>query len=96
SAELTPRTEPVSAAAAHPAVAFPARDAAGADPHAVGDRLTAEAGALTTVADAAALGDRLTAMTDGLGTVTEDVTGLDIGDATVRTSVLERIADVLG
>ncbi|WEH34691.1 DNA repair ATPase [Streptomyces sp. AM 4-1-1] len=95
-AELTTRTEDDIASAAQRAVAFLARDDAFADHHADVERLTAEAGALTTVADAAALGDRLTAMTDGLGTVTEVVTGLDIGDATARTSVLERIADVLG
>ncbi|CAO0829201.1 ATPase AAA-type core domain-containing protein OS=Streptomyces microflavus OX=1919 GN=Smic_38040 PE=4 SV=1 [Streptomyces microflavus] len=40
--------------------------------------------------------DRLAVMTDGLATVTDVVAGLEIGDATVRTSILERIAQVLG
>ncbi|CAM5514858.1 DNA repair ATPase OS=Streptomyces griseus subsp. griseus (strain JCM 4626 / NBRC) OX=455632 GN=SGR_3811 PE=4 SV=1 [Streptomyces griseus subsp. griseus] len=56
----------------------------------------AEAGALETVRDSSAVSDRLSAMTEGLTTVTDVVAGLDIGDATVRTSILERIAEVLG
>ncbi|MGW7559807.1 DNA repair ATPase [Streptomyces sp. NPDC054757] len=59
-------------------------------------RLTAEAEAIATVAGAAPVTERLDELADGLRTVTEVVTGLDIGDATVRTSVLERIAEVVG
>ncbi|MFJ8978897.1 DNA repair ATPase [Streptomyces sp. NPDC102282] len=59
-------------------------------------RITADAAGLETVADASAVGARLTEITDGLATVTDVVAGLDMGDATVRTSVLERIAEVMG
>ncbi|MFG2925546.1 DNA repair ATPase [Streptomyces sp. NPDC048305] len=59
-------------------------------------RLTEEAAGLKTVADAAAAAGRLTEITDGLGAVTEVVSSLDMGDTTVRTSVVERIAEVLG
>ncbi|MCX4862244.1 DNA repair ATPase [Streptomyces canus] len=60
------------------------------------ERLVADAGAIATVADAAPVAARLDEVADGLRTVTEVVAGLDIGDATVRTSVLERIGEVLG
>ncbi|MEV6163512.1 DNA repair ATPase [Streptomyces sp. NPDC052052] len=95
-AELAATTAEALDAAGRRAVAFLGRDDAFADHHEELDRLAAKVSELTTVADASALGDRLTEMTDGLGTVTEVVAGLDIGDATVRTSVLERIAEVLG
>ncbi|MFJ8002105.1 DNA repair ATPase [Streptomyces sp. NPDC096310] len=58
-------------------------------------RLTAEGDALATVAEAAPLTARLDELAAGLRTVTEVVAGLEIGDATVRTSILERIAGVL-
>ncbi|MEV6795210.1 DNA repair ATPase [Streptomyces sp. NPDC051320] len=64
--------------------------------HAETDRLTAEAEAIETVAAAAPVAGRLDELAEGLRTVTEVVTGLDIGDATVRTAVLERIAEVIG
>ncbi|MFC9430419.1 DNA repair ATPase [Streptomyces sp. NPDC056987] len=57
--------------------------------------LTAEGDALATVAEAAPVTARLDELAAGLRTVTEVVAGLDIGDATVRTSILERIAEVL-
>ncbi|MFF8915884.1 DNA repair ATPase [Streptomyces sp. NPDC015032] len=95
-AELTAATADDIESAAQRAVAFLGRDGAFAGYHEDIDRLTAEASALTAVVDASALGDRLTEMTDGLSTVTDVVAGLDIGDATVRTSILERIAEVLG
>ncbi|MFJ1842938.1 MULTISPECIES: DNA repair ATPase [unclassified Streptomyces] len=95
-AELTAATADDIESAAQRAVAFLGRDDAFAGYHEDIDRLTAEASALTAVVDASALGDRLTEMTEGLSTVTEVVAGLDIGDATVRTSILERIAEVLG
>ncbi|MBD2832753.1 MULTISPECIES: DNA repair ATPase [Streptomyces] len=82
--------------AAQRAVAFLAGEDAFAGYHEDLGRITAAAGESETVAEATAAGDRLTEITDGLGTVTEVVAGLDMGDATVRTSVLERIAEVLG
>ncbi|MBW5480784.1 DNA repair ATPase [Streptomyces bambusae] len=78
------------------AVAFFERTDAFAAHHEDIERLTEEAAAIATVADAAPLAGRLDTHTESLGTVTEVVAGLDIGDATVRTSILERIAEVLG
>ncbi|OYP13107.1 DNA repair ATPase [Streptomyces sp. FBKL.4005] len=60
------------------------------------DQLAADAEALTALAQAAPVEARLDRLADSLHTVTEVVSGLDIADATVRTSVLERIAEVLG
>ncbi|MFD8801508.1 DNA repair ATPase [Streptomyces atroolivaceus] len=82
--------------AARRAVAFLAREDAFAGYHEDLARITADAEGLDSVADASSAGDRLTEITEGLGTVTDVVAGLDMGDATVRTSVLERIAEVLG
>ncbi|MFE2011374.1 DNA repair ATPase [Streptomyces sp. NPDC059491] len=84
------------AAAARRAVAFLRRDDAFTGHHTDAARLTAEAGELTTAAGAAPLRDRLDTHTVGLRTLSEIVTGLDIADATVRTTILERIAEVLG
>lgn len=95
-AELAAATADDLASAGRRAVAFLARDDAFAGYHAAIARHTEEASTLATVTDAAALGDRLAGMTDGLSTVTDVVTGLDIGDGVVRTSILERIAEVLG
>ncbi|MFE9698423.1 DNA repair ATPase [Streptomyces sp. NPDC006270] len=95
-AELSARTEDDIASAAQRAVSFLAREDAFDAYHEDIAGLVAEAGALETVRDAAAVTDRLSAMTDGLSTVTDVVAGLEIGDATVRTSILERIAEVLG
>lgn len=95
-AELTATTAEDIEAAARRAVAFLARDDAFAGYHEDIARLTEEAAGIAAVTDAAALGDRLAAMTDGLSTVTDVVAGLDIGDGVVRTSILERIAEVLG
>ncbi|MER7173977.1 DNA repair ATPase [Streptomyces mesophilus] len=83
-------------AAARRAIAFLQREDAFADYHEDIERLTAQAEDIATVAEAATIGDRIEALTTGLRTLTEVVTGLDIGDATVRTAVLERIAGVLG
>ncbi|MFJ4691071.1 DNA repair ATPase [Streptomyces sp. NPDC088766] len=77
------------------AVAHLARDDAFADQHADVERLLADAAAVTTVAGAAPVAARIDELASGLGTVTEVVAGLDIGDATVRTAVLERISEVL-
>lgn len=78
------------------AVSFLAREDAFAGHHELIDALVTEAGALTTVAGTAPVAARLDELTDGLRTVTEVIAGLDIGDATVRTSILERVAEVLG
>ncbi|MEV7847248.1 DNA repair ATPase [Streptomyces cyaneofuscatus] len=95
-AELSARTEDDIDSAAQRAVSFLARDDAFDGYHEDIAGLVADAGALATVRDASAVTDRLAAMTDGLATVTDVVAGLEIGDATVRTSILERIAEVLG
>ncbi|MEU8670268.1 DNA repair ATPase [Streptomyces anulatus] len=95
-AELSARTEDDIASAAQRAVSFLARDDAFDGYHEDIAGLVADAGALETVRDASAATDRLSAMTEGLATVTDVVAGLEIGDATVRTSILERIAEVLG
>ncbi|MYR93625.1 MULTISPECIES: DNA repair ATPase [unclassified Streptomyces] len=95
-AELSARTEDDIASAAQRAVSFLAREDAFDGYHEDIAGLVADAGALATVRDASAVTDRLAAMTDGLATVTDVVAGLEIGDATVRTSILERIAEVLG
>ncbi|MFF7017200.1 MULTISPECIES: DNA repair ATPase [Streptomyces] len=95
-AELSARTEDDIDSAAQRAVSFLAREDAFDGYHEDISGLVADAGALATVRDASAVTDRLAAMTDGLATVTDVVAGLEIGDATVRTSILERIAEVLG
>ncbi|MFJ6609882.1 DNA repair ATPase [Streptomyces sp. NPDC091289] len=95
-AELSARTEDDIASAAQRAVSFLAREDAFDGYHEDIAGLVADAGALETVRDASAVTDRLSAMTEGLATVTDVVAGLEIGDATVRTSILERIAEVLG
>ncbi|MFF3783026.1 DNA repair ATPase [Streptomyces sp. NPDC001933] len=95
-AELSTATAADLESAAQRAVAFLGRDDAFTGYHESIAALTAAASELATVADAAALGERLNGMTDGLSTVTDVVAGLDIGDTTVRTSILERIAEVLG
>ncbi|MFD5985691.1 DNA repair ATPase [Streptomyces cyaneofuscatus] len=95
-AELSARTGDDIDSAAQRAVSFLARDDAFDGYHEEITGLVADAGALATVRDASTVTDRLAAMTDGLATVTDVVAGLEIGDATVRTSILERIAEVLG
>ncbi|MFJ8541159.1 DNA repair ATPase [Streptomyces sp. NPDC093586] len=77
------------------AVAHLAREDAFAGHHAEVERLVADAGAIGTAAEAAPLTARLDELAERLGTVTEVVAGLDIGDATVRTAVLERVAEAL-
>ncbi|MFD3731652.1 DNA repair ATPase [Streptomyces sp. NPDC058632] len=64
--------------------------------HADVERLVADAEQIDTAAEAAPVTARLDELADGLRTVTEVVAGLDIGDATVRTAVLERVAEALG
>ncbi|RVX45893.1 dynein-related subfamily AAA family protein [Nonomuraea polychroma] len=64
--------------------------------HAAVEQLAADAAAIATVAEAAPVAERLAEQTEGLEVVTEVVGSLDIADATVRTSILGRIAEVLG
>ncbi|WP_327432939.1 DNA repair ATPase [Streptomyces sp. NBC_01236] len=78
------------------AVAHLAREDAFASHHADVEQLVTDAEAIATVAEAAPVTTRLDELAAGLRTVTEVVGGLDIADATVRTSILERIAEVLG
>ncbi|WP_327255864.1 DNA repair ATPase [Streptomyces sp. NBC_01244] len=84
------------ASAAQRAVAFLHREDAFTDHHAQAEQLTADAESITTVAGATPLAERLEELAFGLQTLVEVVAGLDIGDATVRTTILERIAEVLG
>ncbi|MFD1150208.1 DNA repair ATPase [Saccharothrix hoggarensis] len=58
--------------------------------------LVAEAEAIGTVAEAAPVVEELGEQQRGLEVLTEVVGSLDIADATVRTSILERIGEVLG
>ncbi|MGW0879290.1 DNA repair ATPase [Streptomyces sp. NPDC002671] len=94
--ELAAEAEADLAAFGRRAVAFLAREDAFAAQQADVEGLVAEAEAIETVAAAAPVAARLDDLADGLRTVTGVVTGLDIADATVRTAVLERIAEVLG
>ncbi|MFE3877186.1 DNA repair ATPase [Kitasatospora sp. NPDC059146] len=52
--------------------------------------------ALATAAEAEPLGLELTAQSEALQTVSELVGTLDLADATTRTAILDRLADVLG
>ncbi|MFB7101448.1 DNA repair ATPase [Streptomyces hydrogenans] len=82
--------------AARRAVAFLGRDSAFAPHHAEAESLAARARGLATAAEAGPVGDRIDEQALALRTLSEIITGLDIADATVRTSILSRIADVLG
>ncbi|WKE70613.1 DNA repair ATPase [Streptomyces sp. WP-1] len=95
-ATLAAEAESDLAAFGRRAVAFLSREDAFTAQRADVEQLVADADAIRTVADAVPVAERLDELADGLRTVTEVVTGLDIADATVRTAVLERIADVLG
>ncbi|MFF9122610.1 DNA repair ATPase [Streptomyces sp. NPDC014889] len=94
--ELAAEAEADLATFGQRAVAFLAREDAFADHHEEVERLAADAESIGSVAEAAPVAGRLDDLAGTLRTVTEVVAGLDIGDATVRTSVLERIAEVLG
>ncbi|MGW4298439.1 DNA repair ATPase [Streptomyces sp. NPDC004376] len=93
---LASATEADLAAFGKRAVSSLAREDAFAEQHAEVERLAEDAEAITTAAEAAPVAARIDELADALRTVTEVVAGLDIGDSTVRTSVLERVADVLG
>ncbi|MFC7546362.1 DNA repair ATPase [Plantactinospora sp. GCM10030261] len=60
------------------------------------DRLATEAKEIGTAAEAGPIAERLAEHTAGLQTVTDVVSTLDIGDATVRTGILARVGEVLG
>ncbi|WP_219462944.1 DNA repair ATPase [Nonomuraea rhizosphaerae] len=77
------------------AVAFLEGEDAFTGYHDAVEALAREAAAITTVAEAGPVTDRLAEQSEGLEVVTEVVGSLDIADATVRTSILERIAEVL-
>ncbi|WP_199570442.1 DNA repair ATPase [Streptomyces murinus] len=95
-AALAAEAESDLAAFGRRAVTFLSREDAFTAQRAEVEQLVAAADAIRTVAGAGPVTERLDELADGLRTVTEVVTGLDIADATVRTAVLERIADVLG
>ncbi|MFF0678688.1 DNA repair ATPase [Streptomyces tendae] len=78
------------------AVAFLAREDAFDAQRADVEALVADAEAIATVAAAGPVAARLDELADGLRTVTDVVAELDMGDATVRTALLERVAAVLG
>lgn len=94
--ELAAGAEADLAAFGQRAVAFLAREDAFAEHHTEVGQLAADAESIGSVAEATPVEDRLDELTGTLRTVTEVVAGLDIGDATVRTSVLEHIAEVTG
>jgi hypothetical protein len=78
------------------AVTHLARPDAFAGTHADVERIAADAEEIGTAAEAAPLAARLDELAEGLGAVTDVVAGLDTGDATVRTAVLEAVAGALG
>ncbi|MEU9858731.1 DNA repair ATPase [Streptomyces sp. NPDC047974] len=84
------------ASAARRAIAFLGRDDAFTPHHVEAESLTTRAGELATAAETGPVGDRIDEQTLALRTLSEIITGLDIADATVRTSILTRISDVLG
>ncbi|MEU6659106.1 DNA repair ATPase [Streptomyces sp. NPDC046821] len=83
------------ASAGQRAVAFLHRPDAFAAHHTETERLTADAATIDTVASSTPITDRLQELTEQLQTVTDVVGGLDVGDATVRTQILEQLAEVL-
>ncbi|WP_067485498.1 DNA repair ATPase [Actinomadura hibisca] len=60
------------------------------------EQLATDAAEITSAAEAAPITDQLTAQAEGLEVVTEVVGSLDIADATVRTTILEHVGEVLG
>ncbi|MEV4565008.1 DNA repair ATPase [Nonomuraea sp. NPDC049419] len=94
--ELSAAVTEAVAGAGQRAVAFLSGEDAFTAYHAAVERLAADAAAIGTAAEAAPVADRLAEQAEGLEVVTEVVGSLDIADATVRTSILGRIAEVLG
>lgn len=83
-----------TASAGRRAIAFLAREEAFDGYRAEITALADRAAGLTTAAEAGEVVAGLDARAAGLGELTEVVAGLDIGDTTVRTGILERIAAV--
>ncbi|MFJ8230085.1 DNA repair ATPase [Streptomyces sp. NPDC094448] len=83
-----------TASAGRRAIAFLAREEAFDGYRAEITALADRAAGLTTAAEAGEVVAGLDARAAGLGELTEVVAGLDIGDTTVRTGILERIASV--
>ncbi|WP_412078764.1 DNA repair ATPase [Streptomyces xanthophaeus] len=83
------------AAAGKRAVAFLSREDAFDAQAAEAEQLAIDAGAIPTVAETAPLRERLEKRSLGLQALAEVVADLDTGDATVRTAILTRIAEVL-
>ncbi|WP_432073450.1 DNA repair ATPase [Streptomyces wuyuanensis] len=94
--ELAAEADAELASVAQRALAFLRREDAFGDYDAEIERLTADAEAAPSATEAGQVGRRLEEQAFGLRSLTEVVAGLEIGDATVRTSILERVAEVLG
>lgn len=76
-------------------VSFLEQEDAFAGYHSEVERLVEDAEALEAVSAATAVGERIADQTEGLQVVTEVIGSLDIGDAQVRTRILERISEVM-
>ncbi len=76
-------------------VAFLERDDAFAGYHDEVERLVEDAEGIGAVSAATAVGERIAEQTEGLQVVTEVVGSLDIGDAQVRTRILERVSEAM-
>ncbi|GAA3242186.1 DNA repair ATPase [Actinocorallia longicatena] len=87
--------EEESEALAGRAVGFFRRPEAFTGYHAELVRLTGEAAGIGTAAEAGPLRERLAGQTDGLEIVVTAVGGLEAGDATVRTEILTRLAEIM-
>ncbi|SBT50268.1 DNA repair ATPase [Micromonospora auratinigra] len=94
--ELAAELDGELAEAGRRAVDFLSRDDALTGYRAEVDRLGERAGGIATVAEATPVREELAERAEGLRTLTEVVGGLDIADATVRTGILARVAEVLG
>ncbi|MEV2278413.1 DNA repair ATPase [Nocardiopsis sp. NPDC049922] len=94
-AELDARLTEEIDAAGRRTVAFLEQDDAFDGYHAEVERLVEEAEGIDAVSAATAVGERIEERAEGLQVVTEVVGSLDIGDARVRTRILERISEVL-
>ncbi len=95
-AELDRSLEEETGSVGRRTVAFLEQEDAFDDYHSEVRRLVDEAETIEAVSAATAVGERIAAQTEGLQTVTEVIGSLEIGDAQVRTRILERISEVLG
>ncbi|MDY0810624.1 DNA repair ATPase [Kitasatospora purpeofusca] len=93
---LAERLADGTAEAARRAVDLLAEPDAFTDHHRQAAELADSAGSLTAAAEAAPLAERIAAHTEAAQTVAELVTALEPADPTVRTAVLDRLADILG